>query len=322
MNKEHEHHALASACEWYAILNDESVSEKDKNDWHRWLNQSPKHGQAWQRVEQAGRHLSGLDPTLARAALNAPKGMGRRAALKKLSVGLLGLFGAGYLAQSHYAEQLAFQILALSAQYQTDIGQNDRLQLADQSQVWLNTGTCVDIDYNAQQRGVYLRNGEILVQTAPDYRPTPRRLFVKSAQGQMTARGTRFSVRSGFQNTIIAVFDGQVDIENLHGQKQTLQPGQQVGFTATAIGLVEKAESFRSSWTKGLLVVDNWPLIDFIEELQRYSKHNIELDERLNQRRLVGTFSTRNLSQTLESVANALNLDIHQNQHQAWQIFP
>jgi transmembrane sensor len=318
LNKEHEHHALASACEWYAILNDESVSEKDKNDWHRWLNQSPKHGQAWQRVEQAGRHLSGLDPTLARAALNAPKGMGRRAALKKLSVGLLGLFGAGYLAQSHFAKQLSFQVLALSAEYQTKIGERRHIEMATTDQIWVNTGSSLDIDPNGHSHTLYLRNGEIFVKRDHPFQQPP--LLIDSAHGRMTARGTRFTVRSQFQDTLLTVFDGTVEIETLDGQKQQIQQGQQARFNAKTIGPRQAAEKFRATWVNGILLVDNWRLDEFIQELGRYYDGEINLDPTLSKRRLVGSFSIEDIPQTLRAIQNTLNVRVYQRHEQNWFI--
>lgn len=310
---------LASACEWYAILNDESATEKDKHDWHRWIHESTRHQDAWARIEQLGQGFSKLDTQSARAALNAPQGMSRRAALKKFSVAAVSIVGTLFLAQSHYANQVAYQVLALSATYRTQVGQMRHFTLSDHSHLWLNTASAADVDFTATQRAIYLRSGELLLETAQDEHHPKRPLWVESAHGQMLANTAKFSVRSQFQETLLAVFSGQVEVINRDGQATRVKQGQQIAFDAHHLGHRQPAQKFRAMWTKNILLVDNWPLQDLVKELNRYYSGNIEVAPGLSKRHLVGAYSTQDIPKTLAAISQSLKLSLVQTQPNHWR---
>lgn len=81
------------------------------------------------------------------------------------------------------------------ADYSAAIGQYRELTLADGTRVVLNTDSAIDVLFDASQRLIRLRRGEILVHTAPDNRVPSRPLRVTTGEGQMQALGTRFTVR-------------------------------------------------------------------------------------------------------------------------------
>jgi hypothetical protein len=73
----------------------------------------------------------------------------------------------------------------------TASGQRRSFTLDDGSRLGLNSHSAVDLLFDADQRLLVLRRGELLIQVAPDpHRP----LRVRTAQGQVQALGTRFLV--------------------------------------------------------------------------------------------------------------------------------
>ena len=68
-----------------------------------------------------------------------------------------------------------------------------QVQLADGSQLWLNTNTVVNIDFTHQQRSVWFRSGEIYIETSKTNHTAP--LVVHTSMGTVRALGTRFGVR-------------------------------------------------------------------------------------------------------------------------------
>src|SRR5690606_33586604 len=130
---------------------------------------------------------------------------GRRAAVAKLAI-LLAALPAGWLGWRAVKEK------GWAADYRTALGERRDIRLADGTRVTLNTRTAIDVRFDSRQRTIILREGEILVQTAPDT-AYPRRPFkVQSIEGGMEALGTRFSVREDGGRTHLAVLEGAVRI--------------------------------------------------------------------------------------------------------------
>ncbi|WP_319381843.1 DUF4880 domain-containing protein [Thiomicrorhabdus sp.] len=310
-----DHQVLQDACEWFILLNSESASAEDYADWQKWLTRSSLHHEAWKQVEQFGSGLSGLETLPAKAALSAPRGVGRRAALKKLSVAALGIFGAGYAAQSHYSHQLYFQVQGFSAEYRTRIGELREVALSKSARLWVNTASSVDVE-----SGIFLRNGEILLEAPADARQFRSPLWVESAHGTILAKGSRFAVRSRFEDTLLTVFDGLAEIRTLSGLTKQIRSGEQIRFNASQVAEVEEAEAFRSSWVDGILLVDNWLLADVVKELNRYVDGRIEVDPSVAAYRLAGVFSVRNIPQTLRAIGLTLNVQVDQPAKRSWLI--
>jgi transmembrane sensor len=73
----------------------------------------------------------------------------------------------------------------------TASGQRRSFTLDDGSRLGLNSHSAVDLLFDADQRLLVLRRGELLIQVAAD---PQRPLRVRTAQGQVQALGTRFLV--------------------------------------------------------------------------------------------------------------------------------
>ncbi|WP_261014827.1 FecR family protein, partial [Streptococcus mitis] len=87
--------------------------------------------------------------------------------------------------------------------------------LADGTHIWLNALSAMDVRFDAQQRLLHLRFGEVLIDTAKDLQ---RPFLVDTAHGHLRALGTRFSVLHGEDNTTLNVFDGRVEVRTADGQ--------------------------------------------------------------------------------------------------------
>src|SRR5690606_11580505 len=105
--------------------------------------------------------------------------------------GLVLAVGGGMLSYGGYRHA---HTAGWTADYRTATGEQRRSVLADGTQLQLNTASAVDVAYDANSRRLVLREGEILITTAPD--PAGRPFFVQTPQGIVQALGTRFSVRS------------------------------------------------------------------------------------------------------------------------------
>lgn len=266
---------LQQAAEWFAVLRDEH-SEQDRHAWLQWLEAHPQHRQAWLRVEGISAQFERLPQRqAARTALQA-RGLGRRQALKALSVigagAVLGLGGRELPWQQWQANQ------------RTAVGEVTGRQLADGSRLWLNTDTALDVDFSRGLRRLALYRGEVLVEMATDARP----LWLETANGSLRVQEGRFSVRQLEDESLVAAYDGSLDIQA--PRQQHLQAGQQVHFDRQQVGQPMPLRTAMQAWTHGVLQADDIPLGEFIAELARYQRGHLGCDPQVANLRLVGAF--------------------------------
>lgn len=312
-----DHTALQQAAQWFATLRDESAGEADRQRWREWLAANTAHAQAWQRVEAIHQPFSQVagpaqpdQPTraqAARSALDAARQAPRRRALRLL--GLAGLMmGTGALVRQQLPwREWVYARAAGTATHRTAIGEQRSLQLEDGTPLTLNTATAVDLDFDADWRRIVLRDGEVLVSSAPDPVRPPRPLVVDTPHGRLTALGTRFVVRSAERGTNVGVFEGTVRVAPA-GTHTThdLPAGQQTRFDAMRIEPEQPADLTRESWARGMLVADNTRLDTFVQELARYTPVKLQVAEAVAALRLVGVYRMAQPQQDLPQVLLAL----------------
>ncbi|MFJ7311576.1 FecR domain-containing protein [Pseudomonas sp. NPDC098747] len=294
-----DHQALEEAADWLIRLSESELSDTERAEWECWKVSSPERGRAWARAQLLQTKLGGLPPSLAMSALDRPSSPERRAALGKLAM-ILAILPAGWgswkLAES---QQWA-------ADYHTTVGQQRELTLADGSKITLNTDTAIDVLFDANQRLIHLREGEILVQTAPDISPMPRPFLVSTRQGRMQALGTRFTVRELQPRTHLAVLEGAVRVElaeNHQGTPLIVNAGQRTDFSSRTFGQVSVADRYVGAWSQGMLMADKMRLADFVAELTRYRRGFVRLDPAIADLRISGAYPISDSQRTLSMLA-------------------
>lgn len=295
---------LDEAADWLLQLHDGAVKESDRIACERWRQRSPEHARAWARAELLMNKLGGLPPGLAMPALRRPANVGRRAAVVKLAL-LLAAVPASWGAWRFIDEQ------EWTADYRTAVGERRDLRLADGTRLALNTATAIDVHFDEKHRTVALREGEILVETAPDIAAKHRPFSVNSIQGNMEALGTRFSVRQRDALTHIAVLEGAVRItpEDAKAAQQVLQAGQQTTFTKRNVQASIDADDSVIAWMQAMLMADKMPLGDFADELSRYRRGIVRVDPTLANLRISGAFPVGDTDQTLSMLVSTYPID-------------
>ncbi len=297
--------ALQQAARWYARLQDEDAAARERDGWRRWLDASAEHRAAWRYVERVSGHFAplrhGAGRDAADAALALPRDGGRRQALRTLALlaaaGALGFGGHGVVGGAAGSRRL----LAWHADHRTAVGEVRRVRLADGSDLWLNTASALDVDFDAGRRRLLLLDGELLLDTAADARP----LVVESGEGRMHALGTRFSVRQQCGFTDLAVYDGAVEVRN-DAATRLVQAGEQVRFDTAAISTPQPAQRARESWSRGLLLADDIALSELLAELGRYRRGYLAAAPEVADLRVVGTFPVDDPEQVFALLEAAL----------------
>lgn len=288
---------LAEAVDWYVQLKDSQADASTEQAWQVWLHADPRHAEAWQRLQQLQQRLAVASPQLAAATLQGAR-QGRRQALKVLGL----LLGAGVVGWQGYRAS------PLSADYVTRVGERRRVMLADGSRLELNTDTRVDIHFDSAQRLIRLQQGEILVQTGKDTRP----LRVQSADGRISALGTRFAVRQLDGSTRVTVEEHAVAIQPRLAEANEVRvaAGQTMEFSAQRAGVVQAATDNASAWTQGMLVAVDWRLDRLLGELSRYRHGHLGCAPEVAATHLSGAFQLDDDEAILASLQDALPVTV------------
>lgn len=280
---------LDQAAEWLVVMHAGAVSAEDRRAWMDWRARSAAHEQAWLRAERLLGTLGNLPPALAMPALDRPGS--RRAALAKLAA-LLAAAPAAWGAW-RWSEAEGW-----TADYRSATGERREIGLDDGTRLTLGTASAVDVRYDANQRIVLLRAGEIHIQTAAD----PRPFEVHTRDGRLRALGTRFTVRLQDGGTRLAVQEGAVRIATEH-DTLVLNAGQQTAFSARGIDAAAQLDPGAIAWTRGMLLADGMPLGALVAELARYRKGVTRCDPAVAALRVSGTFPLADTDRSLAMLA-------------------
>lgn len=305
--------SLEQAANWYALLHADGGSGEHRHAWAAWLAERPEHRRAWAHVEAVSRRFEPLrgesqgerNAAAAAVHVSASRSASRRHVLSGLAA-LAGTGLAGWFAWRF--TPLADRVIAWRSDYRTGVGERRDVQLADGTRVWLNTDSAFDVHYDDTKRVLTLTTGEILIDTAKDTQGRP--FFVDTPNGRMQALGTRFTVRQSGTHTLLAVFNGRVEIRNLAGHVEIVPAGQQRQFTADTIYAPERADPAREAWSRGVLLADDVTLDTLIAELDRYQHGHIGVDPSVAGIRVVGRFPADHPDQMLAMLERDLPIRV------------
>ncbi len=297
------------AIDWMVALRAATPDEALLQRIRLWLQQDPAHQQAWNRLEQRLGHplaaLHALDQRAPGQAAEARRLLlvptrSRRDVLGAMAS--LGLFGAalwggwrsdttqGWLADLH-----------------TGRGERRSFTLADGSRLSLNSASAVDVQFDAGQRLLVLRHGELLIQVARD---PLRPLRVRTAQGQVQALGTRFLVSQEDDATRVVVLQHSVRASLDDGRWLDLQQGQAALLRTHSIERLNDEQQQRAAWLEGRLEVLDQPLHVVVDALRPYQRGYIRLAPAARDLRVQGVFPLDQPLQALAALAEALPISV------------
>ena len=288
---------VRQAADWLSRLWSGEADPEEERACAAWRAQNPAHELAWQRLQQIGAKFETMPTAIGQGTLRAPRNNARRSVLRMLGWGIVAGGAVGVTRESqlwHYHV----------ADHSTGTGEWQQVQLADGTQLMLNTATAVDIDFNAETRRVRLHSGEIYISTASD----PQRPFlVETRDGTLRALGTRYSVRKRDDSTVVAVYEHAVEITPRHSaEKLRLNAGQQAALTPDAIQAPENLDTNVPGWTQRRLVAERMRLDDFLAELSRYRHGILRCDPRVADLRLTGIYPLDDTDRALATLEEGL----------------
>ncbi len=330
------------ACGWVAQLETGNMSREDFTALKEWMGRSPQHINEIHKMALLSDDMNVLiemaDSINAAAKKNS-------SAVSQSSGGfavkwysaftacVLVLFaGVSYFLVDSSQDPKAPLILA------TDIGGFEEITLADNSIVKLNTNSQIEVDFDKSQRRIRLLKGEAIFKVAHN----PARPFIVYVDDKFVkAVGTAFAVRWTDGDLSVTVSEGRVAFapvvvkpyQNLAGEVEQvkthqvlaninakkplfLDSGQKLVLSKSVEPTLVAAVTARElksemSWQDGILDFSPQPLIEIIDEINRYTNVRIEItDPNLSQLKFGGIFRTGETKALFDALELAFDVEV------------
>jgi len=207
-----------------------------------------------------------------------------------------------------------------SAIYRTQPGERSSVALPDGSAIVVDTDSVVEVAYTNVERGVHLLRGQAIFEVAK-HKPLPFRVHAGSRI--ITAVGTKFDVRllgSPDTPTVrVALLEGAVNVTSANRaslETASMVAGEVLQAPPSAPMRVRPGDTQAlASWQSGVLVFNDRPLGEAIEEMNRYTTHPIMLaDESSRDLRVSGVFNTSDPDHFAETIAETFALHLDRDQ--------
>jgi transmembrane sensor len=209
--------------------------------------------------------------------------------------------------------------------YQTLVGQQKSIALADGSSIQMNTDSQVQVAYDSDSRTIRLLKGEALFSVMPD----PQRPFeVFAADRVVRAVGTAFDVHLDGSKVDVMVTKGVVDVAEVpvshphaavvhRKQLKSDSPSASLGrlkageITSVASGsdhievkqLAESELQRKMAWQGGYLAFSGESLSEVVAQVNRYSPVTLEIgDPELASVAIGGRFRVGDLDAVLDAL--------------------
>jgi transmembrane sensor len=197
-------------------------------------------------------------------------------------------------------------MLGRTEQFQTKVGEQHSVLLADGSRVTLNTASKIEVRLRAGHRNVRLLQGEALFEVAHD----AQRLFdVYAGDVVVRAVGTQFDIDRRATRTAVTVVDGRVAMiaaGSRTGALPMLSARDRVIVDSAGPGALEHNVNLAetTAWTQHQLVFHHRPLGEIAEEFNRYNVGQIQFrSPSLRQQEVTGTFRSDDVASFIAVLA-------------------
>ncbi|MEZ5954055.1 MAG: FecR domain-containing protein [Hyphomonas sp.] len=290
---------LDAAARWYSDLQDPDL---DLETWEAFLDweRDPGNAAAFQKVEASLAVLDRASLGYIEAVEAGPQGRGRFVTAR--AGWLSGIAAALALATVSY-----FVLGTLArpepVQYATSLGEQRTIELADGSQMTLNTDTEAEVSFTRNQRHIRLIRGQALFEVEKDEMP-----FVVDAEGhRTTALGTEFDVYANAGAVAVTLMRGSVVVSPVPAERwgfgllsgspagtggRELVPGERLIIGEDGVESVSDVDPAKAAmWRTGRIQFDDTSVGDALAELNRYARTKVRIeDSALAAERISGSF--------------------------------
>jgi len=183
------------------------------------------------------------------------------------------------------------------------------VELADGSQVELDTSTRLTVSRHLRSRRVALQAGRALFDVQPSrWRP----FTVDAGATRVRVLGTAFDVRRQGEDVTVTVLRGHVAVAGAHAGSATLGANDQIRARAGELGGTAQVNGAdATAWRQGHMVFDRTPLADVLAEIAHYSRRPVRLgDASLARLEVSGVYRTANADALLALLPSFLSVRV------------
>lgn len=192
---------------------------------------------------------------------------------------------------------LAFSLGTPHGVYQQQIAAQAQgartFNLPDGSTLSVNANTRLRIEFTGQQRQLFLEQGQLYLEVAPD---KERPLWVHAGDATVRVVGTGFDVRRGEKQLVVSVAHGQVAFAPDSKTHVMLGARQQASFDLASGALQQQslADGQVADWRSGHLAFRNRELASLVDELNLYRPRPVLLaDPKLGRFKVSGNLDVK-----------------------------
>lgn len=339
---------LAAASSWFVEFNEGEVSVSQREEFVQWLRDSPEHVRAYVQISahwEEGRTLGRKDGLTVEQLMELGCSDAKSLPLDREWGSLFPAEDEGRAAYVHQSRSKAQWVLPLAASifilaasfwlyerrnlYETEIGEQRSIKLADGSTIDMNSRSRVRVNFSPSGRDVELLQGQALFSVAKD---KVRPFVVHSDDTQVRAIGTRFDVYRKATGTVVTVVEGRVAVSNdsiipstseVRPEIQSrpgavaakpiaradpsiieLAAGQQLTLTQAEIKIPTAVDvTAATAWTQKQIIFRDAPLTEVVEEFNRYNTRKMRIaDPDILSIRISGAFSSTDPTSLLRAL--------------------
>jgi transmembrane sensor len=340
---------LEEASTWFVELSEGRLPDKVREQFSDWLRASPEHvreylqiSALWEDAPLLGKGTEDVEALIART----------RAAGNVVRVGKdrqpLSVRSRRFVTPLRSALAASLVLVAIGITfwlqqrgvYETAIGEQRSLTLADGSTIELNAQSRVRVHFTAAERSIDLLEGQVLFHVTHD---TARPFIVHSGAASVRAVGTQFDVDRLSGETVVTVVEGRVAVlpDSLlqpasanavdssapsisapdfaltgpgGARALLLTAGEQVTLTAQATSRPTRTDVAEAiAWTQRKLVFASSPLTQVADKYNRYHQKRIVIrDRRLASFLVSGVFSATDSRAFVAFLRAQPNLTVHE----------
>jgi transmembrane sensor len=330
------------ASVWLVRLDSGPLAPEESSELSAWLAANPQHHteiirlcKLWDEMDILS-ELSILFPRMPKGpdyADGKPVSALRRPAFVFTTLAASLLLGIVILLVSlnRFSEVPVSGYVPQQTSYQTAVGEQKEIQLADGTVVNLNTDSHLTVRFDNKFRYIWLDKGEIFFKVAHE----PLRPFLVHAGGGLVrAVGTAFAVRMKGHDVEVTVTEGKVEVASTTPDMKknkdfndlseiiskefltTLGAGQTAEFGDRTINSVRSVEpetvSRKLSWQHGMLEFKGETLEEVVNEISRYTDTKIIIsDPEIRDIRIGGYFKTGEVNALLSVLQTGFPIEIN-----------
>ncbi|RME62379.1 MAG: DUF4880 domain-containing protein [Alphaproteobacteria bacterium] len=318
------------ACAWVARLDARVLTLAERAEFERWKRASSAHREAFERMRAV---WSGADileqyhdisPLEGAQTAHGPSRASRLKAFAAMAaaIGLMLIAGAWFW-QRHGVDGID------AGRFQTAVGEQRTIDLADGSTVILNTNSAIEVAYTRAERIIRLSRGEAHFSVAKN----PARPFsVYAGEGVVKAVGTAFAVHLLGSDVEVTVSEGTVALFSQRGREVPAIPSADTAapsnLASVASLTVNENAVFGKSikriakmsardvqrkllWREGMIGFAGEPLAEVVAEVSRYTNIAIAIeDPALEKTPIGGFFKVGDINGLFEALEKVFEVEV------------